>query len=123
MGNHEHEHDPKHECGCGCGHEHDHDHEDCCCEDADMIYLTLDDDTELECQILGVFEVGEQEYIALLPVAEEDDEESAVLIYRYSEDGEGNPELTMIETDEEFATVSEVFDALWGEDEDEDEDE
>ena len=67
MGNHEHEHDPKHECGCGCGHEHDHDHEDCCCEDADMIYLTLDDDTELECQILGVFEVGEQEYIALLP--------------------------------------------------------
>ena len=32
------------------------------------VTLTLDDDTELECVVLTIFEAGEREYIALLPM-------------------------------------------------------
>ena len=69
-----------HEEGCGCGHDHDHDH-----EEMEVIVLTLDDNTELECGILGVFEVpGEDnEYIALVSL--DDNQE---LLYRYIEDEE-----------------------------------
>jgi uncharacterized protein YrzB (UPF0473 family) len=75
----------------------------------DVITLTLDDDSTIECEVIGIFEVEEREYIALVPVS---DEESDVLIYRYSEDAEGNPVLDNIETDEEFDIVGEAFDEL-----------
>ena len=32
------------------------------------VTLTLDDDTEVECVVLTVFNAGEHEYIALLPM-------------------------------------------------------
>ena len=98
-------------CGCGCGHDHDHEHE---MEEMETMTLTLDDDTELNCGIIGVFEVDGVEYIALLP---EDDD--TVLIYQYNEDGE-EVELSLIEDDDTFEKVSQAFDDLW-EDEDEDE--
>ena len=40
-------------CGCGHDHEHDHEHEEM---ELETMFLTLEDDTELECGILGVFE-------------------------------------------------------------------
>ena len=67
-------------CSCGCGHDHDHDVEELGLE---TVTLTLDDDTELECAVIGIFDVEGiegKEYIALLP---EDDE--TVLIYEYKE--------------------------------------
>lgn len=91
---------------CGCGHEHE--------EEMDAIYLTLEDDTELECAVLGVFEVEDKEYIALLPVGEED-----VFLYEYKELEEEEFDLISIEDDEEFELVSEAFYALFL-DEDED---
>ncbi len=86
-------------CGCGCG----------CDEDIDVIYLTLEDDTELECNVLGVFEVEDDEYIALVPV-----DGDQVLLYGYEEDEEGF-ELINIEDDEEFDIVSEAFEELFTE--------
>ena len=94
-------------CSCGC--EHDHEHE---MEEMETMTLTLDDDTELNCGIIGVFEVDGIGYIALLP---EDDD--TVLIYQYNEDGE-EVELSLIEDDDTFEKVSQAFDELW-EDEDE----
>ena len=94
-------------CSCGC--EHDHEHE---MEEMETMTLTLDDDTELNCGIIGVFEVDGIEYIALLP---EDDD--TVLIQQYNEDGE-EVELSLIEDDDTFEKVSQAFDVLW-EDEDE----
>ena len=98
---HNHEHD--HECGCG----HDHDHECGCGHDHEMqtMKLVLENDEQLECSVLGVFEVGDKDYIALLPMG--DDE---VLLYQYieNEDGEGF-ELANIETDEEFEAVEDAF--------------
>ena len=75
--------------------------------------LTLDDDTELECGIIGVFEVDGKEYIALLPL---DDE--TVLIYEYKENGD-DVELGLIEDDDLFEKVSNTFYDLWEEEEEE----
>lgn len=76
-------------------------------QDPDKIYLTLIDDTEVECNILGTFEVDELEYIALVPIDEEE-----VLLYRFEEKGD-NLELINIEDDEEFEIVSEAFYTLF----------
>jgi len=88
----------------GCNHDHDHDH------DVDIIYLTLDDGEELECEVIGFFEVEGVEYIALVPV---DDDQ--VFLYRYEEYEDGF-DLINIEDDEEFDIVSEAFYALFAED-------
>ena len=69
-------------------------------------FLTLDDDTEMECGILGVFEVEGlegKEYIALLPL-----EDETVLLYEYKEVGD-EIELNVIEDDDEFDKVSNAF--------------
>ena len=82
-------------------------------EDEDLfVTLTLDDDSEVECQVLTIFEVEGQDYIVLFPIDDADSEEGEVYIYRYFEDAEGNPALDNIETEEEFEMVSEVFDEL-----------
>ena len=78
------------------------------------VTLEMDDGSSVECEILTIFEVKEQNYIALLPVDENDDpdEEGEVYIYRYFEDAEGNPSLENIEDDEEYEAVADKFDEL-----------
>ena len=69
------------------------------------VTLTLDDDEEVECQILTIFDIDDQNYIVLLPVDDEegdDSEEGEVYIYRYFEDEDGNPSLENIEDEEEY---------------------
>ena len=105
--------DKKHVHDEHCNHDHNHDHEH---EDMDVIYLTLDDDTELECAVLGIFEVEDKEYIALLPI---DDEE--VLLYEYKELEDEEFDLLPIE-EEDFELVSEAFNALYSDDDDDEED-
>ena len=83
------------ENNCGCGHDHDHEMED---QELETMTLTLEDDTELQCAILGIFDVEGiegKEYIALLP---EDDE--TVIIYQYNEIDDDNFELLTIEDDD-----------------------
>lgn len=92
---------------CGCGHDHDHGH-----HHHETITLTLDDDTSLECIVLGVFDVDDQEYIALLPENSDD-----VFIYIYKEDENGDIDLENIESEEEFDRISQVFLSLTQEDE------
>ena len=78
------------------------------------VTLDLDDGTSVECQILTIFDVEEQDYIALLPLDDkgEPNEEGEVYIYRYFEDKEGNPSLENIENDEEYEAVADRFDEL-----------
>lgn len=91
--------------GCCGGHHHDHDH--------DEKYLTvlLENDEELKCSVLSIFEVNEKEYIALLPVGDEQ-----VLLYQYVEHSDEDFELLNIETDEEFAAVEDAFFNIFDED-------
>lgn len=80
------------------------------------VTLTLDDDTELECVVLTIFEAGGKEYIALLPTEGEDADTGEVYLYRYGET-DGEPELSNIEDDDEYEIVADAFDELLDEQE------
>ena len=62
--------------------------------------------------VLTIFEAGERDYIALLPMEGAEAEEGEVYLYRYSEDAEGNPNLDNIEDDDEYEIVADAFDEL-----------
>ena len=76
------------------------------------VTLTLDNDEELECAVISIFEADNKRYIALLPLEGDDAENGEVYLYRYSETADGQPDLANIETDEEFEIVSDAFDEL-----------
>ncbi len=73
------------------------------------VTLTLDDDTELECAVLTIYEVDGKEYIALLPMNDEENEDGDVYLYRYAE-VDGEPTLENIEDDDEYEAAADAFD-------------
>ena len=104
-------------CGCGCNCGEEENVTGCGCGEHDeaeesIIYVTFDDedDTEVPCSVLDIFECNGREYIAIAPKADVDNEDEAeVYFYRYSEEGE-EVKLDDIETDEEWNDVAELFD-------------
>ena len=78
------------------------------------VTLDLEDGTSVTCSIVTILTVKEQDYIVLLPLdAEGENEDGEVWFYRYSENEENpneEPELAYIEDDEEYEIVSEAFD-------------
>ena len=83
--------------------------------DRSHITLTLEDDSEMDCEVLGIFPVGDKEYIALLP--EDAGADGEVIIYRYTELENDEIQLDNIEDDEEFELVGEAFDEFMDEQE------
>lgn len=81
-------------------------------EEEMTVTLTLDDGTELECVVLTIFEAGDKEYIALLPLDGQEAEDGEVYLYRYTEDANGTPDLQNIVSDEEYEIVADAFDEL-----------
>lgn len=82
-------------------------------EDEDLfVTLTLEDDSEVECLVVSIFEAEGKDYIALLPTEGPENEEGKVYIYRYFEDENGEPGLDNIETEAEFYLASQAFDEL-----------
>ncbi len=79
-------------------------------EDDDVEYITLqfDDAPEVECEILGVFDVDGEEYIALLP----DDGTDDVYLYGYKEISDEEFDIIDIEDDAVFEKVSAEFERL-----------
>ena len=80
--------------------------------EAATVTLTLDNDEELECAVLTIFEAAGNEYIALLPLTEdgEEDEESDVYLYRFFEGEDGEHILENIEDDDEYEAAADQFD-------------
>ena len=78
-----------------------------------FVTLDLDDGSQLECQILTIFDVDNQNYIALVTVVID----VVVIFYRYFEDEEANPSHENIDHDDEFDAVSDRFDELLDEEE------
>lgn len=105
-------HDNKEEHCHNCGHDHDHDHHHHGEEEMDVIQLTLDDDSTMECGVLGIFEVEDKEYIALLPLDENGPEDEA-LLYEYKQLEDEEFELALIEDENEFNSVVDAFYALF----------
>ena len=92
--------------------EHNHDHDcDCGCNEEVTVTLTLDNDEEIECAVLTIYEVDGKEYIALLPLDEDgENEDGEVYIYRYVETEDGEPTLENIENDDEYEAAADAFD-------------
>ena len=74
------------------------------------VTLTLDNDETLECAVLTIYSVGDQEYIALLPMNDEENEDGDVYLYRYIETEDGEPTLENIEDDDEYEAAADAFD-------------
>ena len=103
-----------------CEHNHDHDC-NCGCNEEVTVTLTLDNDEVIECAVLTIYSVDNKEYIALLPLDEEgDNEEGDVFIYRYVETEDGEPTLENIEDDDEYEAAADAFDEWLDEQEFED---
>lgn len=88
-------------------------------EDLGTVILTMDDDSELECEIIAIFPANGREYIALL--AQDDEEDESILIYRFIDHGDDEaPEIENIEDDDEYDAAADAFDELLDEAEFED---
>ena len=75
------------------------------------VTLTLDNDEEIECAVLTIYEAGGRQYIALLPLNENgDSDEGDVYIYRYIDTDPENPDLENILDDEEYEIAADAFD-------------
>lgn len=79
-----------------------------------MVTIDLDDGGELDCEIVVIFEMDSQDYIALMPVDENGKqlEDYGILHYRYYETDDGTPVIDNIESDEELEKVTEAFNSL-----------
>lgn len=77
--------------------------------------VTLElDDGEVECAVITILTVENKDYIVLLPLDENgENEDGEVWFYGYKEDPDDantEPELIYIESDEEYEKVSDAFD-------------
>lgn len=82
-------------------------------EEEDIITLEFDDDTAVDCTIMGTFEANGKEYIALVP----EDGTEDVFIYGYKELKDDEFEIIDIVDDEEFEVAAAEFDAIMAEQE------
>ena len=85
------------DCDCGCQ------------EDVPQITLEFDDGENIVCEPLFIFDFEEQDYIALVPVDEENDE---VFLYLYNEFDNGEFEFLDIEDDAQFDRVAKEFERI-----------
>lgn len=82
-------------------------------EEHHTITLTLEDDTEVECAILTIFPVDKKEYIALLPLDENgQNQDGEVYLYSFSRTESGDPMLENIEDDAEYAEAAKAFEIV-----------
>lgn len=78
------------------------------------VELELEDGTIVNCAIITILTVEKNDYIVLLPLNEDgDNEDGEVWFYRYRENPDNpdeEPELDFIEDDEEYEKVADAFD-------------
>lgn len=83
-------------------------------EEEMTVELELEDGSVVSCAIITILTVESKDYIVLLPLNEEgENEDGEVWFYRYSEnpdDPDEEPELGFIEEDEEYEKVADAFD-------------
>ena len=82
-------------------------------EEHRTITLTMEDDTEVECAILTIYPVNNKEYIALLPLDENgQNQQGEVYLYGFTRTPDGDPMLANIEDDDEYQAAADAFDSI-----------
>ena len=81
-------------------------------DDDVMVTIELDGE-DLDCEILTIFDIEDQDYIVLMPVDENGEplDDTLVYIYRYFEKGD-NYAIDNIQSDEEYERVNKRFNEL-----------
>ena len=80
--------------------------------DEEMTVTLNLDEGEVTCAVAAIFEVAGKDYIALLPLDENgENEDGEVYIYRY-DNSTGTPQLENIEDDDEYEAVADAFDEM-----------
>ena len=84
-------------------------------DDEEMtVELELDDGTNVNCAVITILTVEEKDYIVLLPLNEDgENEDGEVWFYGYREnpdDPNEEPELLYIDDDAEYEKVTDAFD-------------
>lgn len=83
-------------------------------EDEEMTVELELDDGRVTCAVITILTVEDRDYIALLPLNEDgENEDGEVWFYRYSEnpdDPNEEPTLDYIDDDEEYEKVADAFD-------------
>ncbi len=96
-------------CSCGEHTEHHNCTEDCGCgghhgdETVDVLLLTMEDGSEIECYVLGVFDVEDKDYMVLM---QKDDDE--LLVYQYIQNDDGL-ELLTVDDEEILEKIAQAF--------------
>lgn len=85
------------DCDCGCQ------------EDVPKITLEFDEGESIVCEPLFIFDFEDQDYIALVPVDETDED---VYLYLYNEYDNGEFEFLDIEDDDQFDRVVAEFERI-----------
>ena len=73
-----------------------------------------EDGTDLECDVILIFEMDGQDYVALTPSSGEPEE---VYLFRCTYDGGENMEIEDIDDEDEYNNVVETFDTIMEEEE------
>ena len=85
-----------------------------CAEEEMTVELELDDGTTVNCSVVTILSVEGKDYIALLPLNENgENEDGEVWFYGYSEnpdDPNEEPRLDYIEDDDAYEKVADAFD-------------
>ncbi len=86
-------------------------------DDDVMVTIELDGE-DLDCEILTIFDIDNQDYIVLMPVDENGEplDDTLVYIYRYFEN-DGDYAIDNIQSDEEYERVNKRFNELLEENE------
>lgn len=83
-------------------------------EEEMTVDIELEDGQKVNCAVITILTVNQKDYIALLPLDENgENQDGEVWFYGYREDENdpnAEPELLYIEDDEEYETVSDAFD-------------
>lgn len=81
-------------------------------DDDVMVTIELDGE-DLDCEILTIFDINNQDYIVLMPVDENGEplDDTLVYIYRYFEN-DGEYSIDNIQSDEEYNRVNKRFNEL-----------
>lgn len=87
---------------CDCGH---HDNE----EDL-VVTLTLEDGSDLACEVVAIFPVEDKDYIALAPINETLEEE--VILFRFKQLENDEAEIINIEDDDEYEAAIEAYEEI-----------
>ena len=79
-------------------------------EDLDLTVTIEDEDgNETDCDVILIFELEDQDYVALTPSSGEPDE---IYLFRCNYDGGDTMEIESIEDEDEFNDVQETFEYI-----------